>query len=223
VETVKTVTERFVQFNQNGAAPECDQENLIEKIVVITDGTWVSNPEKKEEEMFTLNIIENQITINSKTLNGVAHAVTTLIQLVETDLNVEKKVVYKIPSAPLHIVDESPAYSYRGFMLDTSRTFQPVTEILKLLYFLADAKLNVLHLHLTDSQSWPVQIDKYEQFTRYGAFSSEQVYSRQDIRKIVQFGQKFGITVIPEIDGPAHASIKFGNDEMNKIFDGSLV
>ena len=43
-------------------------------------------------------------------------------------------------------------------MIDTSRTFHEVSALKKLVESMAMAKLNVLHLHLTDGDSFPLKI-----------------------------------------------------------------
>ena len=50
-------------------------------------------------------------------------------------------------------------------MLDTARHFLPVSFIVGFLEAMSYSKLNVLHLHLTDSQSFPVESSTYPKLT----------------------------------------------------------
>jgi len=56
-------------------------------------------------------------------------------------------------------IEDAPAFPYRGIMLDTSRNFFTVPQIEKLIDGLSYNKMNIFHWHLTDSHSFPVEID----------------------------------------------------------------
>ena len=56
-------------------------------------------------------------------------------------------------------ITDAPAYQWRGLMLDAGRRFFPVPVVKNLLDTMAGAKLNVLHLHLTDTQAVRLVID----------------------------------------------------------------
>lgn len=90
-------------------------------------------------------------------------------------------------------------------MLDTSRHYFSVEAIKRTLIGMAHSKLNRFHWHITDSQSFPFQSKNYPQMSEYGAYSSSEIYTHDDIKEIVQFAKVRGIQIIPEIDAPAHA------------------
>jgi hexosaminidase len=69
---------------------------------------------------------------------------------------------------------------------------------------MALVKLNVFHWHITDSQSFPIEIKSQPQLTELGAFSKDQVYTHEDVKEIVEYAKARGIRVIPELDSPAH-------------------
>ncbi|KAG0182918.1 hypothetical protein DFQ28_003647 [Apophysomyces sp. BC1034] len=111
-----------------------------------------------------------------------------------------------IPEVPIHIKD-SPVYSHRGLMLDTSRNYFPVEDILRTLDAMEYNKLNVFHWHITDSHSFPIKLDSVRQLAQRGAYKlhgKRLVYTKQDVQRIVQYARERGIRVIPEIDMPAH-------------------
>ena len=66
------------------------------------------------------------------------------------------------------------------------------------------AKLNVLHWHLTDTQSFPVETPSRPSLWR-GSFSKRERYSTEDVRRVVEHARLRGIRVIPEFDTPGHA------------------
>lgn len=67
-------------------------------------------------------------------------------------------------------------------------------------------KLNVLHWHITDSDSFPIYLPSHPNLTIYGAFSPEETYSQSDVEEIVDYAIARGIIIIPEIDSPAHVT-----------------
>lgn len=100
-------------------------------------------------------------------------------------------------------------------MLDMSRHFIPPKLIYKTIDAMELSRLNILHLHLTDSQSFPIELEDVvlangstlalSSLAKRGAFSHDKVYRLQDLRDIVAYATVRGIEVIPEIDMPAHA------------------
>ena len=69
----------------------------------------------------------------------------------------------------LHI-DDAPRFGWRGLMLDSARHMQSTAEIRTLIDQMALHKLNVLHWHLVDDQGWRIEIKRYPEFTRIGAW-----------------------------------------------------
>ena len=101
------------------------------------------------------------------------------------------------------IVDE-PAYPYRGLLLDSARSFFTVESIKRTLDGMAANKLNTLHWHITDSQSFPLQLQSLPKMSHYGAFSPTEVYTAGDVRDIVAYARVRGVRVVPELDAPGH-------------------
>ncbi|OGM50863.1 N-acetylglucosaminidase [Aspergillus bombycis] len=153
------------------------------------------------DESYTIDVKEDSdsITINAQTVWGALHAFTTLQQLVISDghggLIIEEPVSIK----------DSPLYPYRGIMLDTGRNFITLPKIFEQLEGMALSKLNVLHWHIDDAQSWPIWVDAYPEMVK-DAYSPHEIYSRNDVRNIVNYARARGIRVIPEIDMPSHSS-----------------
>jgi hexosaminidase len=114
-------------------------------------------------------------------------------------------------SAAPCVIEDQPRYGWRGFMLDVSRHFFGVDDVLRLIDLAALYKLNVLHLHLTDDQGWRIPIAKWPELTVSGA--ATQVgggkggfYTPEDYARIVAHATSHAITVVPEIDVPGHVN-----------------
>lgn len=97
-----------------------------------------------------------RIVITAYTVYGARHALETLSQLIAP-------IVKSSDRRGLVIIDKAeikdkPVFKHRGVMIDTGRNYLPVSAILRTIDGLAATKMNVLHWHATDSQSFPLQI-----------------------------------------------------------------
>ncbi|GJP43169.1 hypothetical protein CLOM_g2659 [Closterium sp. NIES-68] len=70
---------------------------------------------------------------------------------------------------------------------------------------MAHAKLNVLHWHMVDSQSFPIETPSFPRLW-LGAFTPLERYTTDDMRHIVEYAEERGVMVVPELDSPAHAA-----------------
>lgn len=70
------------------------------------------------------------------------------------------------------------------------------------------AKLNVLHLHLTDTGGWSYQVDDpNDELGLVGAsIRPGMSYTPEVMRHIIRYAEQRGISVLPELDTPGHAA-----------------
>ena len=85
-------------------------------------------------------------------------------------------------------------------MLDTARHYYPTASLRALLDAMAACKLNVLHWHLSDGQSFPLVVPGTN--LSAGAWSPSQRYSGADVRGVVEYARRRAIRVVPEFDMP---------------------
>ena len=149
--------------------------------------------------------------LKSTTLVGALRGLETFAQLVEPD-PVYRSIPLKIPDV-LFTLEDSPRYPYRGLMMDLSRHYYPITFIEKQIDIMAANKLNVLHLHLTDDQSFPIASTTHPELAASGAFSRptssgsvSYVYTQDDLTSLERYAALRGVVLLPEIDMPAHTS-----------------
>ena len=95
-------------------------------------------------------------------------------------------------------IADAPAYRYRGLMLDTGRRFIPKPDILNSLDAMSAAKMNVLHLHLSDDQRCAVDSALFPNLTGHlkGDAKMGGSYTHQDVTDIVKFASDRGIIVV---------------------------
>lgn len=152
------------------------------------------------DESYSLDITasSSSITITAPTIWGALHAFTTLQQLIISDGNggliIEQSVSIK----------DSPLYPYRGIMIDTGRNFISLGKIYEQIDGMSLSKLNVLHWHLDDAQSWPIVMSSYPVMTK-DAFSARETYSPKNVQAVIAYAYARGVRVIPEVDMPGHS------------------
>ena len=106
------------------------------------------------DERYSLVIEDGQVLLLAAEPVGVARGLTTLIQLMATSPSASANEI-RVPAAQ---IPDAPRYAWRGLSLDVARTFFTVEEIRRVIDLLELYKLNVLHLHLTDDQAWPLAL-----------------------------------------------------------------
>jgi len=200
----------------------CDKElasmaqfyaDIIEEIVgfplkkdIIHTGSSISiSIDKKStlhEEGYTLNISSEKIELCSSSEKGIFYGLQSLRQLVSKR---DSKVVFPVVS-----IEDFPVFSWRGLMLDVSRTFMSTLLVKRYIDLMAYYKLNTLHLHLIDDQGWRVEIKRYPKLTSVGSkFDAEfnemgGYYNQDDIRELVEYAALRNITIVPEFELPGH-------------------
>lgn len=110
----------------------------------------------------------------------------------------------------------SPAYGYRGFLIDVVRHFIPIDELKRIINVMSLAGFNVFHWHLTDDQGWRFKVPGYDKletisstrkFDEYHNYTMTHsgIYSDEDLKEIVDFCAQRNVNVVPEIELPGHA------------------
>ena len=167
-------------------------------------------------EGYKLNIQNGRIFLNANTTAGLFYGIQTIWQLLSDGSNKD------MPS--LEITDY-PRFGWRGMHLDVSRHFMPAEFIYKYIDYIAMHKMNIFHWHLVDDQGWRIEIKKYPKLTEVGAWRADReqldwqarkepvkdnepkyggFYTQEEIRSIVEYARKKHVTVVPEIEMPAH-------------------
>ncbi|KAL3626438.1 hypothetical protein CASFOL_029987 [Castilleja foliolosa] len=156
------------------------------------------------DESYKLHIPDNgnpiYAHIEAQTVYGALHGLQTFSQVCHYNISSRGILVHQVP---LTIFDQ-PRFSYRGLLIDTSRHYQPLPVIKKVIDSMTYAKLNVLHWHIVDTQSFPLEIPSYPKLWD-GSYSASERYTFADATEIVSYAKRRGINVLAEIDVPGHA------------------
>ena len=183
----------FLQLN----ATEADNFSLLE---IIKDDSL-------QEEEYTLKVDTKEIKITASSYNGAYHGLQTLRQLCLDYDNV----------IPCLYISDKPEFKHRGFMIDCSRHFIPVSELKKLIDMAAMHHLNVFQWHLVDDQGWRLEIPEFPLLKEISSkrimpeythldYIYEGMYSPEDVQEIQEYANERAMIVVPEIETPGHAS-----------------
>ncbi|MCP8899808.1 beta-N-acetylhexosaminidase [Gilvimarinus xylanilyticus] len=147
-------------------------------------------------------IIDSHVSISANTDTGLFYGVQTLRQLLPAQASKDYQL-------PLVAITDTPAFAWRGNMLDVARSFYPTEYLKSHIERMARFKLNRLHLHLSDDQGWRVEIKQYPKLTEIGGASAVEggrsgFYTQAEIRELVAYARAHHITLVPEIDLPGH-------------------
>ncbi len=145
------------------------------------------------DEGYTLSLTSQGVTAEANTRAGLFYAMQTFKQLNAASPG----------ASPAHEIQirDWPAYRWRGMHLDAARHFFDVATVERYIDVAARYKLNVFHWHLTDDQAWRLPIPGYPALT-----ASRRSYTPAQVREVVAYAARRYVTVLPEIEMPAHSS-----------------
>ena len=168
----------------------------------------------ESDESYTIKASDNGIVVASENPKGAFYGCVSLAQMISKSSG----------SLPFVTIEDKPAYNWRGFLLDTCRSFFSVSFIKKMLDACALYKLNIFHWHLTDDQGWRFEVPGYPRLTEIGSIRSDHTmpeeedgfydegekvrrwYTDEEIREVVEYANIRGIEIVPEVEFPGHVS-----------------
>ena len=163
-----------------------------------------SASEDMEDEAYALDLGEDgKVMIRIGASIGGLRALESFAQLffVHSDPDIGSYTPY----APTSIED-SPAFTHRGLNLDISRNWIPPADVMRTIEAMAATKLNRLHLHASDAQSWPLELPSLPDLAQKGAYDLSQIWHTEDLEMVQRHGTTFGVEVFVEIDMPGHTT-----------------
>ena len=173
-------------------------------------------------EAYRLTSSGESIRLEAESAAGLARGIQTLRQLLPVGIYAATPRTQRW-SVPCVEIQDTPRFRWRGLHVDVSRHFFGVEDVCRFIELLAQHRMNVCHLHLTDDQGWRVEIKKYPRLTEIGSMRACTLigherdrprrydstpyggfYTQEDLREIVAFAARRHVTVVPEIDMPGH-------------------
>ncbi len=172
-------------------------------------------------------LIDDYITIEADESIGAFWATRSILQMLETSSN-----KLEVPKGNAF---DFPKFAVRGFVLDVGRKFFTIDFLRNYVKLLSYYKMNDFQIHLNDNgfpqffnNNWDATYSAFrlENKTYPGLTAKDGSYSKKEFIQLQQLGKAYGVTIVPEIDVPAHAlsfskaipeiaSSKYGKDHLD--------
>lgn len=102
--------------------------------------------------------------------------------------------------APSAVLSDAPDKEYRSLMLDLSREWHPMEQVLKFVDLCFLYKVNYLHLHFIDDQRYTLPSKVFPKLPTEG-----ESYTAEEIAQLNDYAYERGIHLVPEFECPGHA------------------
>ncbi|MGE9310204.1 family 20 glycosylhydrolase [Niabella sp. CJ426] len=172
-------------------------------------------------EGYLLDIKPVSITMKANTKAGIIYGIQTLLQTLPA---IRTNAPLQVPCMK---ITDYPRFQWRGMHLDVSRHFFGPELVKEYIDLLASYKMNRFHWHLVDDQGWRIEIKKYPDFTKTGAWRVDQnnlvwgvrpqakpgeaatyggYYTQEQVKDIISYAAERNVMVVPEIEMPGHVA-----------------
>ncbi|MFO7671268.1 MAG: family 20 glycosylhydrolase [Bacteroidales bacterium] len=180
-------------------------------------------------EGYQLKVVEGAgVHIEGGDAAGLFYGIQSLLAMVPVEF-------WKKPQIKLELncteITDSPAFHYRGMMLDIARNYHKPESVRRLITVMGFYKLNKLHLSFTNDEAWRLEIPGLPELTDLGGFRGHTrdgkdrlipaygsgpfpnpeegmgsgYLTREDFVELLKFAANHHVEVIPEINFPGHA------------------
>jgi hexosaminidase len=147
-----------------------------------------SGPEK---ERYRVKVTSQEITVTGNSYAAVSFGWISVLQSATVKGN-------RI-TLPKMTVDDCPDMEYRGLLVDLARNFHSFQTVKQMIDLCRWYKINNLQLHLSDDQLFVFPS------AQFPTLASEQSYTQEQLREIVEYAHERGVDLVPELEGPGHS------------------
>jgi hexosaminidase len=148
------------------------------------------------DEAHELVVQPNGVRISANSAKGVFWGLMTLTQLCGEQRDNKIKI-------PMVNIFDYPHYRWRGYMLDTGRAPFTVEQIKRTIRICSAFKLNFLMFREGDDE---LNAIKYKHLPL--GHKNPYALTLEEVAEIIDYGEKYGIVVFPEIESLGHAAAK---------------
>ena len=142
-------------------------------------------------EIYRVTVSCDHITVGFRDARGAVNGAATVALLLRKEDLREGEIL------------DYPSCDYRSLMIDMARGLPKEEDVLNVVKYMALAKYNRLHLHLSDSEG---PCYRSEVHPEYRFLGKGEDCDKELLRRIDALCRTYAIEIIPEIEIPAHAS-----------------
>lgn len=140
--------------------------------------------------------VQDRIEVAGGGYQGLAHGATTLLQLLESN--------GALLQAPRVHIEDRPESPFRALLIDIARQPHSLEGLKLIITYCRLYKINYLQLHLTDTEAVTFPFTSVT-----GLVNQNQrgivAFTKAEWLDLIQFADRRGVTLIPEIEMPGHA------------------
>ncbi len=162
-----------------------------------------ANNEALADEGYTIDI-DDTVAISANNADGTFFGTRTILQMLQIDSEND--------SLDKGRITDYPKWENRGLLLDVGRMFMPVDFLGDMVKQMSYFKMNELQIHINDnvikfdSNKWKeAQAGFRLESESHPALTSDEHYTKQEYIELIELAKLYGVTIITEIDAPAHA------------------
>jgi hexosaminidase len=144
------------------------------------------SPAVRQEQGYELTVGDT-VAVRARTETGAFYGTRTVLQALRAG------------PIPRGTARDWPSLPERGQLLDVGRKFFPVAYLKQQIRQLAWNKLDLFHLHLSDWNGFRVES------RRFPGLAAKEHYTRAQLRDLQAYARRYHVTIVPEIDLPAHS------------------
>ena len=142
---------------------------------------------------YVIDTTGGEFIIRASSKEGLMYGLASAIQLVS--------VSGPSLTVPSVYIEDRPDKNYRSLMLDLSREWHTVDQILKFVKLCFIYKINYLHLHFIDDPRYTLPSKLFPKLPTDG-----ESYTEDDIDLIDSYAYSLGVNIVPEFECPGHAA-----------------
>lgn len=144
------------------------------------------------EEAYRIEVAE-RIIVSASSPTGAAWGLQTLGQILSSGM--QKASVADAPDTP-----------FRCVMIDVARRYHSISTLRKIVRWAQLGKVRYIQLHLTDDQNWMLPTNVLPGIDKLNTHG-RPTYTREELADLQEFATARGVTLIPEVEFPGHATL----------------
>lgn len=177
-----------------------------------------------DEEAYSLTVGKTA-KVQAKTYQGMAYGTTTLVQTITKRERRDPKTRRWLGNdwlLPHMTIEDEPSKPFRGVLIDIARRYNSPRALRLVIQLARYYKIRYITLHLNDDQAWTFPL---KSFPKAGTMNQgfrgprPRLYTLKEFKDLVKFADERGVTLVPEIEFPAHCNSIRRLPEYTDIFN----